>query len=63
MKHVEEHGRGGQATDDNLWPMCIVCWITKARLHTHTENIKYLLFSTATTVKRTRPEVKLPALF
>jgi len=39
MRHLKEHGRGGQATGDNLLRMRIVCWITKTRLQTHTENI------------------------
>jgi hypothetical protein len=39
FNNVEKYGRAGHATHKNvicLEKMCLACWITKARIQTHT---------------------------
>jgi len=56
---VGKYDRAGQATDNSvIWRICISYWITKDT-ETHTRNMYYVLFSTATMVKRTRLSVTL----
>jgi len=44
MSYAEKYGLAGQATDDNTTRrMRFTCCITKERLRTHTQGMKYLL--------------------
>lgn len=45
-----------QVTDDSIrviWRMRLECWVTKERIRTYAQIIKYGLFSTGTMVTRT----------
>ena len=69
LRYVEEYGRAGQATDDNvIRRMCFECLITKTT-HTHALPLSLSICNnyTATLVRRTRLNVMftciLPILF
>jgi len=38
--NVEKYGTARQVTDDNIiWHIHFACWITMARIQTHTQNM------------------------
>jgi hypothetical protein len=66
---VAKYGTAGQSTDDNIIRrMRFACWVTKTRIHTHTQYILLTTFPQQQWLRERAPTLRytyctLPALF